>query len=96
MAVNALFFERPDHAHNITVLRATGRRDKLLLEAETANQHGEFATGKTHAVVAAKQEHFGQLSEGRNPAPPSFHYPGRGRTTPSAVTGMDTRSYPFR
>ena len=67
LAVNALLFQRPDHAFDHAVLLRAVRRDELLLQAVAANQGGVFPAGKNQAVIAAQQELFVDLAQGAEP-----------------------------
>ena len=68
LAMNALFFQRPDHALDHAVLLRAIRRDKLLLQAIAANQRGVFPASEDQPVVGPQMESLRHLAERAEPA----------------------------
>ena len=51
LAMDALLFQRPDHAFDHAVLLRAMRRDELLLQAIASDQRGVAAAGEDEAVA---------------------------------------------
>lgn len=68
LAMDALFFQCPDHTLNHAILLWTMRRDELLLQAVVSDQRGVAAAGEDQAVVGPQQDLARDLSQGANPA----------------------------
>ena len=67
MPVQALFFQRADHAlHQAVLLRAV-RRDELLLQAVAAYQLRITVTGENQAVIRTQQEGLRNTSQDAEP-----------------------------
>lgn len=64
LTMDALLFQRPDHALEHAILLGAVRGDELLLQAVAADQGRELAGGQNQAVVRAQQERAAAAPEG--------------------------------
>lgn len=67
LAMDALFFDRSDHAFYHTVLLGAVGRDELLLQAVAADQGGLAVRGEDQSIVGTQQKLLGDLAQGAEP-----------------------------
>ena len=67
LAVNALFFERPDQPFHHAVLLWAMRRDELLLQAVASDESGIFARRKNQPVVRPQKKRSFDFSQRTKP-----------------------------
>ena len=67
LAMDALFFQCPDHTLDHAILLRAMRRDELLFEAIASDQRGVAAAGDDEAVVGPQKELTRDLSQGAEP-----------------------------
>ena len=94
MPVQALFFQRADHAlHQAVLLRAV-RRNELLLQAVAAYQSRVTATGENQAVIRTQQEGLRNTSQGAEPGNQRLLQGCLGSAGLAALRQVPTQQFP--